>query len=89
MTSTTPTDAFSKVIEEAVHSGVRRALNLSEVTNRRLFSIIEAAKYLGVCRRSLQEMLASGELPSVPHGRRRMLDIQDLDSWIERKKQNG
>ena len=79
-------DAFQQVIEQAVEAGVRKALNLSEVTNRRLFSIEEGATYLALSKREVYNMIGTGDLPAVSHGRRKMLDVRDLDEWITRKK---
>ena len=82
------TDAFQQVIEQAVDAGVRRdALNVSELTNRRLFSIEEAAVYLSLSKREVYNMIATRELPAVTHGRRKMLDIRDLDAWIDHNKE--
>ena len=80
------TDAFQHIIEQAVESGVRKALNLSEATNRRLLTITEAAIYLALSKREVYNMIATGELPAVTHGRRKMLDIRDLEEWIRRNK---
>ena len=82
----TATDAFQQVIETAVETGVRKALNISDVTNRRLLSIEEGAVYLSLSKREIYNMIATGELPAVTHGRRKMLDIRDLDVWIEWSK---
>jgi excisionase family DNA binding protein len=79
-------DAFEQIIERAVEAGLRKALNLSEVSNRRLLSVEEAATYLSLSKREVYNMLASGDLRAVRHGRRKMLDIRDLDEWIARKK---
>lgn len=79
-------DAFEAVIQRAVEAGVRKALNISEATNRRLFSIEEAAVYLSLSKREVYNMIAARELPEVTHGRRKMLDIRDLDEWIEHSK---
>jgi excisionase family DNA binding protein len=84
MSSTT--DAFQRVIEQAVEAGVRKALNVSEATNRRLFSAEEAAVYLSLSKREVYNMIANRQLAAVTHGRRKMLDIRDLDDWIERNK---
>jgi len=81
------TDAFQQVIEQAVDAGVRKALNVSELTNRRLFSIEEAAVYLSLSKREVYNMIATRELPAVTHGRRKMLDIRDLDAWIDHNKE--
>jgi excisionase family DNA binding protein len=80
------TDAFQHIIEQAVESGVRKALNLSEATNRRLLTITEGATYLALSKREIYNMIATGDLPAVTHGRRKMLDIHDLEEWIRRNK---
>jgi excisionase family DNA binding protein len=79
-------DAFAEVIERAVEAGVRKALNMSKATNRRLFSTEESAVYLGLSRRELYNMIANKELKAVRRGRRTILDLRDLDEWIERHK---
>jgi excisionase family DNA binding protein len=80
-------DAFSRVIEQAVESAVRKALNVSEATNgRRLLSAGEAAAYLGLSKREIYNMISNGQLVAVAHGRRKMLDIRDLEKWIEQNK---
>ncbi|HEV2201734.1 MAG TPA: helix-turn-helix domain-containing protein [Bryobacteraceae bacterium] len=83
---TSVTDAIAHVIERAVDVGVRKALNLSEATNRRLLSIEESALYLSLSKREVYNMIAVHELPVVPRGRKKMIDLQDLNSWIERNK---
>jgi excisionase family DNA binding protein len=82
----TATDAFQQAIETAVETGVRKALNISDATNRRLLSIEEGAVYLSLSKREVYNMIATDELPAVTHGRRKMLDIRDLEVWIERSK---
>ena len=62
-----------------------KALDLSEATNRRLFSIEDSATYLSLSRREVYNMIAACDLP-VPRGRKKMIDVQDLNSWIERNK---
>ncbi len=84
MSSTT--DAFESLIERAVEAGVRKALNVNEVTNRRLLSIDEGAVYLSLSKREIYNMLTAEKFPSVSHGRRKMLDIRDLDQWIAQNK---
>jgi hypothetical protein len=34
-------------------------------------------------------MIKKGELPHVSIGRRKLVDIQDLDEWIEKHKEGG
>lgn len=79
-------DVFGLVIEAAVERGVRKALPMSDVPSRRLFSPEDAGVYLDLSRREIDNMIARKELPSVKRGSRRMLDVRDLDAWIERNK---
>ena len=83
------TDALAEIIERAVEAGVRRALNVNDATNRRLLSIEEAAIYLSLCKREVYNMIASGDLFFVSQGRRKMIDIRDLDIWIDTNKRRG
>lgn len=53
---------------------------------KRLFNIEEAAIYLGRTSCALREMLWAGKLPYVKDGKRILLDIHDMDIWIERSK---
>jgi len=80
------TDAIAEVIQRAVAAGVREAMNVHDATNRRLFTIEQAAEYLALSKREIWSMIAAEDLPVVARGRRRMLDIRDLDSWIEISK---
>ena len=79
-------NAFEEVITRAVDAGVRKALDLSEATNRRLFSIEDSATYLSLSRREVYNMIAARDLPVVPRGRKKTIDVQDLNGWIERNK---
>jgi excisionase family DNA binding protein len=53
---------------------------------KRLYSIKEAAFYLGrgVC--ALREMLWAKKLPYIKDGRRILLDINDMNAWVEKNK---
>jgi excisionase family DNA binding protein len=53
---------------------------------KRLYSIKEAAMYLGRSIWSVREMLWAGKIPCVRDGRRILLDIRDVNNWIERNK---
>ena len=53
---------------------------------KRLYSIKEAGLYLGRSAWSVAEMLRTGRIPYVSDGKRRFLDIKDLESWILRNK---
>lgn len=56
---------------------------------KRLYSVSEAATYLGRSEWGLRYMIAVGRLPVVRDGRRVLLDILDLDAFVERNKVNG
>ena len=85
MSSTT--DTLSQVIEQAVVAGVRKAFEeVNDGTDRRLLSVEQAATYLCLSKRELYNMIANKGLVAVKHGRRTMLDIRDLDAWIDFNK---
>ena len=51
-----------------------------------LLSVEQAAESLGISRPLVARMIASGELPSLRIGRRRLLDAADLAAWVDRRK---
>lgn len=53
---------------------------------KRLYTVPEAAHYLGRTVDGLREMLYVGKLPYVKDGRRVLLDIQDMDRYVEANK---
>ena len=58
----------------------------SDKLTKRLYTINEAAIYLGRTEWSIRELIWKGELPAVKVGRRIHLDIYDLDGFIEFNK---
>lgn len=78
-------DTFQQLIADAVRAAVREEMAAKPTVNR-LRSIDDAAAYLSLSKREIYNMFANRELPSVPHGRRKMIDIRDLDAWIDRNK---
>lgn len=59
---------------------------LRQGLNKRLYSIKEAAEYLGRTVWAVREMLWAGKIPYIKDGRRILLDITDMDSWIDKNK---
>ncbi|OPX99878.1 MAG: Helix-turn-helix domain protein [Syntrophorhabdus sp. PtaB.Bin047] len=53
---------------------------------KRLYSVPEAAFYLGRTVDALREMIWAGKIPFIRDGRRILLDIRDMDAWIEQAK---
>ena len=72
------TDAFSEIIKAACQAAIKEAMNISDLSPRRLLTAQEAAVYLALSERE--------ELDGVRHGRRLMLDIRDLEAWISLHK---
>ena len=58
----------------------------AERPRKRLYAIPEAADYLGRTPWAIREMIWRGKLPAVRDGRRILLDVEDLDRWIEMNK---
>ena len=59
--------------------GERKAL-------KRLYSLPEAAIYLGRSTWSVRRLIWTGELPQVRAGGRVHVDVQDMDQFIEQNK---
>lgn len=85
MSTALPGDAFQRLIADAVRVAVRDELAAQPTTNR-LLSVEDAAAYLSLSKREIYNMIANRELPAVIRGRRKMLDIRDMDAWIDRNK---
>ena len=58
----------------------------AERRTRRLLTVEQSATYLALSTKSIHEMLTNHELVGVKFGRKTMLDIRDLDQWIEDNK---
>ena len=58
----------------------------ANVHTKRLFSLPEAAIYLGRSTWSVRRLIWSGELPQVRAGRRVHVNVKDMDEFIEKYK---
>ena len=47
----------------------------------------EAARRAGVSRTFLYERIASGELPTIKAGKRRLVRVETLRAWLKRLEQ--
>ena len=81
------TNPLSEMIEAACEAAIKRAMGIDPVLRRRLLSTKEAAEYLTLCEREIYNMIATRQLASVRHGKRRMIDIHYLDEWITNRKE--
>jgi excisionase family DNA binding protein len=84
-------DAFNGLIDALADKVAERLVRDHGRTNggtrtARLVTLREAAAYLSLSLSTIKKMLVSSELRVVSRGGRRMIDIQDLDLWIERHK---
>ena len=59
---------------------------ISNPLRQRLFSIKDAAAYLGFSIRSIRNLVYSRQLPIIRLGTKMFFDIKDLDLWIETNK---
>jgi hypothetical protein len=57
----------------------------SVVIMPRLLSIPDAAKYLSATTWFVEELLRSGEVKSFLQGKRRVVDMRELDKYIDRR----
>ncbi len=53
---------------------------------KRLYTIPEAATYLGRSTWSVRRLIWNGELPQVRAGGRVHVDVRDMDEFIEKNK---
>jgi hypothetical protein len=67
--------------------GLKKAQGTTYPLTKRLFDLKEAAIYLGRPVFSVRTLIWNGALPYVKEGRKQYLDIFDLDSYIERRKE--
>ena len=56
---------------------------------RRLCSLADAARYLAVSDWTVRQLVWRGDLPHIKTGKRVLLDLRDLDGWIDREKVRG
>lgn len=54
--------------------------------DKRLYSVAEASRYLGRSVWGIREMIYAGKIPYIKDGRRVLLDIRDMDTYIEDNK---
>jgi hypothetical protein len=58
-------------------------------SSRRLMRLKEAARYLCLSPWKLRRIIQSGQLPIIKYNENApwLLDVRDLDGWVERNKQ--
>jgi excisionase family DNA binding protein len=59
------------------------------VTTPLLVDLDHAAKMLSISRRSVQQIIYNGALPSVTVGRRRLIASADLEAFVDQLRQDS
>lgn len=78
---------MSVEIKELKNQGLRKGEEISKrFPSKRLFSLKEAAQYLGRGLYGVRELIWAGRLPVVRDGRKMFLDREDLDRYIDSLK---
>jgi len=67
---------------------ITKARGIGNPMSKRLYTLKEAAEYLGRSEWSMRDLIWAGRIPVVKTegGRKIFLDIEDLNSFIERNK---
>jgi excisionase family DNA binding protein len=80
-------NAIEEVRELAGHA-LRRVKSAAELSPR-LLDLADSARYLSVGDKTLRELIRKGEIDYIqliPRKSPYLLDVRDLDRWIERAK---
>ena len=62
---------------------------MSEGVSKRLYSVKEAGRYLGRSPWTIRRLISSGYLSQVRQGRRVLVDVVDMDQFIEKYKREA
>jgi hypothetical protein len=54
----------------------------------RRLRIPDAAKYIAATNWFMEQLLREGEVPFQWSGKYKVVDVRDLDAWVDRQKQN-
>jgi excisionase family DNA binding protein len=79
-------DPLSQMIRGACEDAVKAALNIVDLSPRRLLSVEQTALYLCLSEREVYSMLSTKQLAGVRQGKRLMVDMRDLEKWVEGHK---
>ena len=66
--------------------GVKKAQGIYNPLPKRLYTLPEAARYLGRTLWSMKELVWAGKIPIVRDGKRIFIDFNDLESYITKNK---
>ena len=60
---------------------------MASPASKRLFNVKDAGVYLGISHWTIRELLNRGEIPYCRIGRKILLDLRDLDRFVEGLKE--
>lgn len=84
--STTGNSGLDALADAIAVRVVERMKTQEQRERKRLYSLQEAAEYIGRSYAAVRNLVATGALPSHRRDRRRFIDREDLDRWIEMSK---
>jgi len=70
-----------------IDKGSQREQGIAYPMYKRLFTLKEAGLYLGRSEYSIRTLVWGGILPIVKHGKKQWIDLEDMNSFIERNKE--
>ena len=70
-----------------IDKGLQREQGITYPMYKRLFTLKEAGLYLGRSEYSIRTLVWGGILPIVKHGKKQWIDLEDMNSFIERNKE--
>ena len=73
-------------INSIKNQGVKKTQGICNPLPKRLYTLPEAAHYLGRTLWSIRELVWKGSLPIVRDGKRIFVDIIDLESYVTKNK---
>ena len=56
---------------------------------KRLFTVLEAAEYLGLAEQTVRQWASMRKIPCVKLGTALRFDVSDLDEWIDSNRQSA
>jgi excisionase family DNA binding protein len=79
---------FTAISKPKQNQEIKKTHGILDPARKRLYTLKEAAEYLGRSEWSMREIIWAGEIPVVKRegGRKIFLDILDLMAFIDRNK---
>jgi excisionase family DNA binding protein len=60
---------------------------MAVIVNKRLLDVKSAADYLSISRALLYQWATKGKIPSIKINSRRLFDVNDLDEFVDKLKE--